>query len=53
MPPIARLVVAGLVLLVVYGLILFYVVGQKELYVNVLQGLRKRRVVDEKALASA
>ena len=53
MPPIARLIVAGLVLLVVYGLILFYVVGQKELYLNVLQGLRKRSLVDEKALASA
>jgi len=53
MPPIARLIVAGLVLLVVYGLTLFYIVGQKELYMNVLQGLRKRSLVEEKALVSA
>lgn len=53
MSPLPRLVIAGLVLLVVYGLVLFYVVGQKELYMNVLQGLRKRTLVDEKALVSA
>ncbi len=45
-------VIAGLVLLAVYGLVLFYVVGQKELFINVLQGLRKRTLVDEKALVS-
>ena len=53
MPPLPRLIIAGLILLVVYGVILFYVVGQKELYMNVLQGLRKRTLVDEKALVSA
>jgi hypothetical protein len=45
--------IAGLVLLVVYGVILFYVVGQRDLYMNVLQGLRKRGLVEEKALVSA
>jgi hypothetical protein len=28
-------------------------VGQRELYMNVLQGLRKRGLVEEKALVSA
>jgi PST family polysaccharide transporter len=53
MSPLPRLVIAGLVLLAVYGLVLFYVVGQKEVFINVLQGLRKRPLVDEKALVSA
>lgn len=53
MPPLPRVIIAGVVLLLVYGVILFYVVGQKELYMNVLQGLRKRGLVEEKALVSA
>jgi Membrane protein involved in the export of O-antigen and teichoic acid len=53
MPPLPRVIIAGVVLLVVYGAMLFYVVGQRELYMNVLQGLRKRAVVEEKALVSA
>jgi PST family polysaccharide transporter len=53
MPPLPRVIIAGVVILVVYGAMLFYVVGQRELYMNVLQGLRKRPLVDEKALVSA
>lgn len=53
MPPLPRVVVAAVVLLVVYGGMLFYVVGQKEFYMNILQGLRKRALVQEKALVSA
>jgi PST family polysaccharide transporter len=53
MSPLPRVIVAGIVLLAVYGVMLFYVVGQRELYLNVLRGLRKPALVEEKALVSA
>jgi O-antigen/teichoic acid export membrane protein len=52
MPPLPRLVIAGIVLLAVYVGMLFYVMGQKKFYVDVLQGFRKRPL-EEKAMVPA
>lgn len=53
MPPLPRVVIAGVVLLAVYTGMLFYVMGQKALYMDVLKGFRKRAPVEEKVLVPA
>jgi hypothetical protein len=53
MPPLPRLVIAGIVLLAVYVAMLFYVMGQKAFYVDILRGFRKRAPVDDKVLVPA
>ena len=53
MPPLPRLIIAGIVLLAVYVAMLFYVMGQKAFYLDVLRGFRKRTPVDEKVLVPA
>jgi PST family polysaccharide transporter len=53
MPPLPRLVIAGIVLLGVYVAMLFYVMGQKAFYVDILRGFRKRAPVDDKVLVPA
>ena len=50
--PLTRLIVGILVLVATYVGMLFYVMGQKTLYFNLLQGLRRRPRVDD-SLASA
>jgi PST family polysaccharide transporter len=45
--PLPRLVLGTIVLLVVYVGMLFYVMGQKTVYWDLLQGLRKRSLVGE------
>lgn len=53
MPPLPRLVIAGVALLAVHVGMLFYVMGQKKFYLDVLQGFRKRPSSEEEALAPA
>jgi len=53
MPPLPRLLVAGLVLCAVYVSTLFYVMRQKSFYLDVLRGLKKRPSVEERALMLA
>jgi O-antigen/teichoic acid export membrane protein len=52
MPALPRLVIAGVVLMCVYVAILFFVMGQKALYLDVLQGFRKSKPVEDPALAT-
>jgi PST family polysaccharide transporter len=53
MPALPRLVIGCLVLGSVYMILLLFVMGQKQLYVDVLRGLRKSAPVEEGALISA
>ncbi len=53
LPAFPRLVLGGTVLLAAYLLMLLYVMGQKAFYLDLVQGLRKRSVVEEPAMASA
>jgi len=50
--PLPRLVLGMGVLLVVYALMLLYVMGQKAVYLSLIQGFKKRAPVGEDALAS-
>jgi len=50
--PLPRLVLGMSVLLVVYALMLLYVMGQKAVYLSLIQGFKKRAPVREDALAS-
>jgi len=49
--PFIRLGVGGTLFLVVYAWMLLYVMGQKELYLDILKSLKRRRFVEESALA--
>jgi O-antigen/teichoic acid export membrane protein len=51
--PLAGLILGAAVLFGVYVGMMFYVMGQKALYWNLLQALRKRSRVEEEVLASA
>jgi O-antigen/teichoic acid export membrane protein len=51
--PLARVVLAGTVLLAVYLAVLFYAMGQKALYLDVLREFRKRLPAEEKVLVPA
>jgi len=53
MPPLPRVVIAGIILLAVYVGMLFYVMGQKAFYVNLLKGFRKRAPVEDEVLVPA
>lgn len=53
LPPLLRLLLGGSVLLSVYVGMLFYVMGQKTIYWDLLQGLRRRSAVEEKSLVPA
>lgn len=53
LPPLPRLILEVAVLLSAYIAILFYVMGQKVVYVNLLQGLRRGSSIEEKNLATA
>ncbi len=53
MPPLPRLVIGSAVLLIAYVGVLFFVMGQKDVYVDILQKLRGRSPVDEKTLVPA
>ena len=51
--PLPRLILEGTVLLAAYVGLLFYVMGQKALYMNLLQGLRRGPAVEEETLVIA
>lgn len=51
--PLPRLILGATVLLGAYVGMLFYVMGQKTVYVNLLQGLSRRSSVEEKTLVPA
>jgi O-antigen/teichoic acid export membrane protein len=51
--PLFRLIVGVTLFLGVYILMLLYVMGQKAFYVNLIQGLRARRTVDEESMVPA
>jgi O-antigen/teichoic acid export membrane protein len=53
MPALPRIVIAGIVLAVIYVGMLFYAMGQKALYVDLLQGFRKRSAIQSETLAPA
>jgi O-antigen/teichoic acid export membrane protein len=53
MGALPRLVIAGIILLAVYFGMQCYVMGQKALYMDVLNGFRKRTGVDENVLVPA
>jgi len=51
--PLFRLIAGVTLFLSVYVLMLLYVMGQKVFYVNLIQGLRARRTVDEDSMVPA
>jgi PST family polysaccharide transporter len=51
--PLFRLIAGVTLFLGVYVLMLLYVMGQKAFYVNLIQGLRARRTVDEESMVPA
>ncbi len=51
--PLPRLILGATVLLGAYVGMLFYVMGQKAVYMNLLQGLSRRSSVEEKTLVPA
>ena len=53
MPPLPRVVIAGIVLLSLYVGMLFYVMGQRAFYLNLLKEFRKRAPAGEGVLVPA
>src|SRR5277367_932015 len=52
LPPLPRLVLENAVLLVIYLAMLLFVMGQRDFYLDVLRGFKKRPSVDTEILAS-